>query len=191
MSNNDGKPIVKSEAEILEYVAGFSDDDLNAAAAEIGVVFLPDDTREEKNAKVVADVLQKQAVAVADAEALAAKEKAEAERLAFFSTKEGKKHRKAMEDRDRNDAVRRVHASFIQALPGSARSQGFFEVPEDHPEAGSDLPVPSGGYRVAGSDWVMRFKGGRWVSADRAHARAAPDWVDIPDREAPLPPING
>lgn len=59
---------------------------------------------------------------------------------------------------------------FMAALPPGAAAGGSYEYPESDEDGGD---VPDGKYRIAGSDWVFEWEGGKPKSATKAHA---PDW---------------
>lgn len=167
-------------AEFRDILSKMDPDQLKRAVAETNVQLAGDESREEiefavADAAATAEEVEEARLA---AERLAAEEKAKREE--FYQTKEGRKQRAIDERAARDTAIRSVHAGFIRALPSSARMQGTHQVAPDSIAAG-DHPVPDGRYRVLGSDWVMSFKDGKWASADMAHARSAPDWIDIPD----------
>lgn len=184
------KTELKRANRIAEHRAALgklSNDDLKKAATETGAKLEGDETREEiEFATALAAVEIEEAAAAKDAkDRLAAEDKTKRE--AFYATKEGKKQRAADEADARDRAIRGVHSAFIKALPNEARSSGSYDIKPDAPEAGQ-YPVADGSYRVSGSAWIVHFKDGKWAGANLAHARAAPDWTEIPD--APGNPVS-
>lgn len=176
------KNALQRHDRIAEYRAILSKMDaeqLKRVVGEAKVALEGDETREEIEFAVAeATVAMEEAEAARDAAAkIAAEEKAKREQ--FYQTKEGKKQRAIDEAAARDNAVRRVNHGFISALPPSARMQGAHQ--PDPASASPDHPVPDGRYRVSGSHWVMTFAGGKWSSADMAHARGEPDWIEVPD----------
>lgn len=151
---------------------------LGEAAQDAGADLVGDETREEIEFATAEAMVNAKDAEDARLAAEAAAAKAKAEREAFYQTKEGKKQRAIDEAAARDDAVRKVNAAFISGLPHDARMLGSHVVPESR--SGSH-PVPDGRYRVLGSFWVMSFKDGKWIGADQGHARAEPDWIEIPD----------
>lgn len=63
--------------------------------------------------------------------------------------------------------VVRINLEFCRDIPQSGRG-GTFTVEKNDPRFGGDYAVPNGTYRVAGSDWLYTFRGGRFVSAHLA-----------------------
>jgi hypothetical protein len=159
--------------------ATYTTEYLLRGAKELGVDLVGDETREEIEFAVAeADVNGEDAALAAEASEKAAAEARE-KREAYYQTKEGKRQR-AIDERDARDhAVRKVNAGFCSALPTSARMQGTYQ--PDPAGTGGDHPVPDGRYRVSGSHWVLSFKDNKWTSADMAHARTEPDWIEIAD----------
>jgi hypothetical protein len=150
------------------------------AAQDAGAKLEGDETRDELEFATAEATVVEEEQAAADAERQRKDDEARAEREAFYKTPAGRKQR-AQDEKDASErAIRRVHSSFIKALPSEARSTGACVVNPDAPEAGSH-PVADGNYRVAGSDWVMSFKDKKWSGAYRAHALSDPDWTEIPD----------
>lgn len=166
--------------ELRALAAKMTPEQLADEAKVAGLKFIGDETREEMEFEVAEAVVVTEEKAAAQAIADKAVAEQRAEREAFYQTKEGKKQR-AIDERDARDhAVRKVNAGFCSALPSSARMQGTHQ---PHPDADGGVvwPVPDGRYRVSGSQWVMSFRDGKWTSADQAHNRTEPDWLDIPD----------
>lgn len=157
-----------------------NDADLKQRAADLGIGLEGDETREEIEFMLAGATVAKEEADAAAEEQRQRDEAERAEREAFYKTPAGKKQKAIDEQNARDNAVRAVHANFIRALPNAARSSGSFDVAPDSPDAGKH-PVPDGRYRVAGSDWIVEFKGGKWSSANRAHAHSAPDWTEIAD----------
>jgi hypothetical protein len=169
--------------DLRAELAKLDDKDLLNAAIDLNVSIDPTDTRDEREFAIASARIAADEQAAAAAAEAAAKEKEQAAREAFYKTKEGRAQRAKDEAQARDRAVRAVNAGFIRAVPRPALSAGAHAVDPDSAEGRAEYPVPDGGYRVVGSDWVMQFKGGRWVAADLAHARGAPDWREIPDSE--------
>lgn len=186
---NDQSSAQPSREQMLADISKMPLEALRSGAVDLGIGLPADGTREEWETLFVDTILGRRAAAEKAAQDDLARQ-AERDRLdEFYKTKEGKKHKRAVDDRARNDAVRAVHFDFASALPSQARSTGAFDVPEDHATAVQPA-VPSGAYRVLGADWVHRFKDGRWVSSSRSHALSRPDWTDIPNSEPPLAAPN-
>lgn len=167
-------------AELRASLEHYEEPALQKIAAEMKLDLGECDTREDR-IFLIADTEWSRCDAEIKADAeRKLREEEKARREAFYQTKDGKKQRAIDEAAARDNAIRRVHGGFIRSLPSSARMQGTHQVDPASSAAG-DHPVPDGRYRVLGSDWVMSFKDGKWASADLAHARSAPDWIDIPD----------
>lgn len=167
-------------AELRKLAAEMTPKQLSEEAKALGVKFIGDETREEMEFELADAMVAAEEKAVADADAANAAAEAKAKREAHYKTPEGKKQR-AIDERDaRDNAVRKVNAGFCSALPTSARMQGTYQ-PDPDGSGASDHPVPDGRYRVSGSHWVLSFKDSKWISADMAHNRSEPDWVEISD----------
>lgn len=182
------KIITADNIDFKAAVTGLGDFDFAKLASLLGVPLLPDATRDELNAEVVAAIELRRDRIAQDLAAQEAKKAADEKQAAFLKTAAGKAHRQAIEDRSRNAAVRSVHAAFANALPSDARQTGSFKAPADHPQ-GDQPSVPDGTYRVLGTDWLHRFKRGQWIGADRAAPQAKPIWTEIPDNAASDPEI--
>ncbi|EKS26513.1 hypothetical protein [Afipia felis] len=182
------KIITTENIDLKASVAGLADLDFAKLASLLDVPLLPDATRDELNTAVVGAIVDHREQIAKDLAAQQAKREADDKLAAFLKTPEGKAHRKAVDDRARNVAVRTVHADFAGALPTEARQTGTFAVPDDHANSAQSA-VPNGSYRVLGTDWLHRFKGGRWIGADRVAAHAKPDWTEVPDSAAGDPEV--
>jgi hypothetical protein len=179
MMDNSERKKADAISDMRDTLGKFDDDKLKKIAEEGNIDLSECDGIREDIIFKIADESWKQMEAERQAE-IEREKKAEetAKREAFYQTKEGKKKRAIDELAARDNAVRAVNNGFVRALPSAARMQGTHQ---PSPDAAGDHAVPDGRYRVSGSFWVMTFADCKWISADMAHARGEPDWIDIPD----------
>lgn len=79
----------------------------------------------------------------------------------------------ALEERDK--IVRLLTRRFSSAIPAAAASSGVYQFPEGGPE----YAIADGTYRVDGADWVLLFKGGCLLEAQRAGPQSAGDAIVV------------
>lgn len=78
-------------------------------------------------------------------------------------------------------AVQKVWAWWSRNISREAQSQGVWELPKDRRRDATDHKVPDGDYRVLGADWILSFRGGRFVQALRATQETRSDsYANVP-----------
>lgn len=85
------------------------------------------------------------------------------------------------------EAVQKVWIWWSRNIPLSAHSSGVWQIDADSRKDAKDHGVPNGDYRVIGADWIMSFRGGRFVEAVRAAADTRADsYATVPGPTAKL-----
>jgi hypothetical protein len=84
-------------------------------------------------------------------------------------------------------AVQGVWAWWCRDVPYAAQSAGWWEMDKAQRKSATDHGVPDGDYRVLGADWILTFRGGRFIEATKARPDTRADsYSDVPAQDAKL-----
>jgi hypothetical protein len=87
-------------------------------------------------------------------------------------------------------ALRAFNLRFCNELPNAARA-GDYDAVRGDGFADKTLPLPSGAYRVHGSQWVLVVRDGRFTRAITARPEnkfGGDDVIEVPPERAPFDP---
>ncbi|WP_056292327.1 hypothetical protein [Afipia sp. Root123D2] len=88
---------------------------------------------------------------------------------------------------DQIGAIQKVWAWFSRNVPFAAQSSGVWEIDKDKRKDAEDHGVPDGDYRVLGVDWILSFRGGRFIQASKARPDTRADsYANVPVQDAKL-----
>lgn len=177
----DHQVISDEQLAKLRYTfAAMSDAELRKAAEDIGVDVSAASSREEVEAAL-------EVVAVRRAEEAA---KAKPPKQPVKSGGNAKRGQRAIGDPltdEQIEAVQKVWTWWSRNIPLSAHSSGVWQIEAGARKEAKDHGVPNGDYRVIGADWIMSFRGGRFVEAVRAAADTRADsYATVPGPTAKL-----
>ncbi len=90
-------------------------------------------------------------------------------------------------DDEQISSIQKIWALFSRNVPFAAHSQGVWEIEKDKRKDAVDHGVPDGDYRVLGADWILTFRGGRFVQATKGTAATRSDsYSNVPVQDAKL-----
>ncbi|UZE47917.1 hypothetical protein ONR75_24075 [Rhodopseudomonas sp. P2A-2r] len=88
---------------------------------------------------------------------------------------------------DQIAAIQKVWAWYSRNTPFEAQSSGVWEIDKSGRKDAKDHGVLDGDYRVLGADWILAFRGGRFVSATRARPDTRADsYANVPVQDVKL-----